>query len=112
MGIKAAGQEIIAHGQCASIEDSNELKVNRVSGGSAPIQSALLKGTKHRSDGQIPPRARLKAGPDRQTQHWTIAQRPFFGNLKASPDARPVDCTVLGFVPRFFAGRELQIWLI
>ena len=50
--------------------NANRKRSNRVSGGSAPIHSALLAGANHRSDGLIPPRARLKAATDSQTQRW------------------------------------------
>ena len=42
---------------------NRSINENRVSGGSAPIHSALFTGTGHLDDGLIPPRARLKAGP-------------------------------------------------
>jgi len=29
-----------------------------------------------------------------------MAQRPFHGSLKAPPDAGPVVCSLIGFVPR------------
>jgi hypothetical protein len=82
---------------------------NRVSGGPAPIHSALFTGTDHLSDGLIPPSARLKAGAEANT-----ALEFYTTSVLREPEMHRqmpglLFAFAIGYVPRPALGEDSQI---
>ena len=86
-------------GFCDGGIDLQILQKNRVSGGSAPIHSALSGGANHIVTACHSPRP-IQCLAIMQFKHWALTQRPFFRNPKSSPDAGSFNCTACDIMPR------------
>jgi hypothetical protein len=54
--------------------------IYQVPGRPAPIRSALLGGTNHRSDGLTCPKLDFNKPGSKAAQRWNLTQRPFYRN--------------------------------